>query len=167
MAMGILHHRANRVAPLDQVSYFLDYNPNPNARVPIPDPMTRALTGQADFHTMWQRPRRRRVAGGSVNGSGGLDEMQSDRRDAGQRGCQPLAFDDGMTFGTVDISRPTWCAGCRPATAPAADGLDAGRGLFLCGLPGRGHLHRPRRHGPRLWASSSGAWDGRGRGGPV
>jgi hypothetical protein len=56
---GVLHVRNNRVAPPDQLAYRLDYNPNPNAAIPAPDTFKRALTGESEFHLMWQRPRRR------------------------------------------------------------------------------------------------------------
>jgi hypothetical protein len=55
---GILQHRPNRIAAPSQLCYWVDYNPNPNAAVPAPHSMMRALTGDAEFHTMWQRPRR-------------------------------------------------------------------------------------------------------------
>jgi hypothetical protein len=55
---GILEHNTNRVAPPSQHSYFVGYTPNPNATVPIPETMDRAMKGEAEFHLMWQRPRR-------------------------------------------------------------------------------------------------------------
>lgn len=55
---GLLLCTPNRTAPRDNVSYFIGYSPNPNAAVPAPESITRAMTGQAEFHTMWQRPRR-------------------------------------------------------------------------------------------------------------
>jgi hypothetical protein len=55
---GILEHNTNRVAPPSELSYFLGYTPNPNATVPVPKTMDRALKGEAEFHVMWQRPRR-------------------------------------------------------------------------------------------------------------
>ena len=55
---GILQHTTNRVAPPSELAYFVGYNPNPNAAVPAPDTVRRAFTGEAEFHTMWQRPRR-------------------------------------------------------------------------------------------------------------
>jgi hypothetical protein len=55
---GVLQHRINRVAPPPDLAYFLDYNPNPNAAIPAPETLMRALTGEAEFHLMWQRPRR-------------------------------------------------------------------------------------------------------------
>jgi hypothetical protein len=54
---GILQCTPNRVAPSDGNPYFIGYNPNPNAAVPAPETAMRALTGQAEFHMMWQRPR--------------------------------------------------------------------------------------------------------------
>jgi hypothetical protein len=39
-------------------AYRLDYNPNPNAAIPAPETLVRALTGEGEFHAMWQRPRR-------------------------------------------------------------------------------------------------------------
>ncbi|MEC4858347.1 hypothetical protein R2325_23190 [Mycobacteroides chelonae] len=55
---GVLHHRHSRVAAPSDLAYFNDYNPNPNAAIPAPDTLVRALTGEAEFHLMWQRPRR-------------------------------------------------------------------------------------------------------------
>lgn len=55
---GILQHTPMRVAPPSQLSYWVGYNPNPNAALPAPDTMTRVLNGEAEFHMMWQRPRR-------------------------------------------------------------------------------------------------------------
>lgn len=55
---GVLHVRTCRVAPPNQLAYRLDYNPNPNATIPEPETFMRALTGEAEFHSMWQRPRR-------------------------------------------------------------------------------------------------------------
>jgi hypothetical protein len=55
---GILEHNTNRVAPRSQPSYFLGYTPNPNAAVPVPETMDRAMRGEAEFHLMWQRTRR-------------------------------------------------------------------------------------------------------------
>jgi hypothetical protein len=55
---GILEHNTNRVAPPSELSYFVGYTPNPNATVPVPETMDRALKGEAEFHLMWQRPRR-------------------------------------------------------------------------------------------------------------
>jgi type I restriction enzyme, R subunit len=55
---AILQHRPNRVAAPSQLSYWVDYNPNPNAAVAAPDTVMRALTGGEGFHAMWQRPRR-------------------------------------------------------------------------------------------------------------
>ncbi|QEN13743.1 hypothetical protein ACRDU6_14675 [Mycolicibacterium sp. ELW1] len=55
---GVLHVRTNRVASQGELSYRLDYNPNPNAAIPAPDTFMRAATGEAEFHAMWQRPRR-------------------------------------------------------------------------------------------------------------
>ena len=37
----------------------LEYNPNPNARVPAPPTFVKAIAGDGEFHFMWQRPRRR------------------------------------------------------------------------------------------------------------
>lgn len=55
---GILEHNTNRVAPPSELSYFVGYTPNPNATVPAPEIMDRAMKGEAEFHLMWQRPRR-------------------------------------------------------------------------------------------------------------
>lgn len=55
---GVLQLRTNRVAAPDRDAYFLDYNPNPNAAIPAPETLVRALTGEGEFHAMWQRPRR-------------------------------------------------------------------------------------------------------------
>jgi hypothetical protein len=55
---GVLHHRSSRVAPPSDVAYFNDYNPNPNAAIPAPETLMRVLTGETEFHLMWQRPRR-------------------------------------------------------------------------------------------------------------
>ena len=55
---GILEHNTSRVAPPSQLAYFVGYGPNPNAAVPVPETMDRALKGEAEFHLMWQRPRR-------------------------------------------------------------------------------------------------------------
>jgi hypothetical protein len=55
---GILEHNTNRVAPAPELSYFVGYTPNPNATVPVPATVDRALKGEAEFHMMWQRPRR-------------------------------------------------------------------------------------------------------------
>jgi hypothetical protein len=55
---GILEHNTSRVAPPSQRSYFVGYTPNPNATVPIPETMDRAMKGEAEFQLMWQRPRR-------------------------------------------------------------------------------------------------------------
>jgi hypothetical protein len=41
-----------------QLRYFDDYNPNPNAAIPAPETLMLALTGETEFHLMWQRPRR-------------------------------------------------------------------------------------------------------------
>jgi hypothetical protein len=54
---GVLHHRSNRVAPPSDFAYFNDYNPNPNTAIPAPETLMRALTGETEFHLMWQRPR--------------------------------------------------------------------------------------------------------------
>lgn len=59
---GVLHVRTSRVAPPDQLAYRLDYNPNPNAALPAPDTFMRVLTGECEFHQMWQRPRRPEAA---------------------------------------------------------------------------------------------------------
>jgi len=59
---GVLHHRTNRVAAPGDLAYRLDYNPNPNAAVPAPEALVAALTGEGEFHAMWQRPRRPRAA---------------------------------------------------------------------------------------------------------
>jgi hypothetical protein len=58
---GILEHNTSRVAPPSQLSYFVGYAPNPNAAIPVPETMDRALKGEAEFHSMWQRPRRPEV----------------------------------------------------------------------------------------------------------
>jgi hypothetical protein len=55
---GVLHHKTNRVAAPGNLAYVVDYNPNPNAAVPAPEILARALTGEGEFHLMWQRPRR-------------------------------------------------------------------------------------------------------------
>lgn len=55
---GILEHNTNRVAPPSELSYFVGYTPNPNATLPVPETMDRALKGETEFHLMWQRPRR-------------------------------------------------------------------------------------------------------------
>jgi hypothetical protein len=55
---GILEHNTNRVAPPSELSYFVGYTPNPNATVPVPETLDRALKGEAQFHAMWQRPLR-------------------------------------------------------------------------------------------------------------
>lgn len=55
---GVLHVRTSRVASPGQIAYRLDYNPNPNASIPAPHTFMRAATGEAEFHAMWQRPRR-------------------------------------------------------------------------------------------------------------
>lgn len=55
---GVLQKRTERVAAWGQDFHRLDYNPNPNAAVPAPATIGRALSGQGDFHAMWQRPRR-------------------------------------------------------------------------------------------------------------
>lgn len=55
---GILEHNSSRVAPPSQLCYFVGYTPNPNATVPVPDTMDRVFKGEAEFHAMWQRPRR-------------------------------------------------------------------------------------------------------------
>lgn len=55
---GVLHHRTSRVAAPGNLAYLLDYNPNPNTEVPAPETLMRALTGETEFHAMWQRPRR-------------------------------------------------------------------------------------------------------------
>ena len=44
-----------RVAPPSDLAYFIDYNPNPNAAIPAPEILMRALTGETEFHLMWQR----------------------------------------------------------------------------------------------------------------
>jgi hypothetical protein len=59
---GVLHHRSCRVAPPSDLAYFDDYNPNPNAAVLAPETLMRALTGETEFHLMWQRPRRPEAA---------------------------------------------------------------------------------------------------------
>lgn len=55
---GVLHHRSSRIASPPSFAYINDYNPNPNAAIPAPDTLMRALTGETEFHLMWQRPRR-------------------------------------------------------------------------------------------------------------
>jgi hypothetical protein len=55
---GVLHHTTNRVAAPGNLSHCLEYNPNPNAAVPVPETLERALIGEGEFHQMWQRPRR-------------------------------------------------------------------------------------------------------------
>jgi len=55
---GILEHDTSRVAPPSQLSYFVGYTPNPNAAVPVHETMDRVMKGEAEFHLMWQRPRR-------------------------------------------------------------------------------------------------------------
>ena len=55
---GILQLRTSRVAGPPGLSHWMDYNPNPNAAVPTPETIERAFTGEAEFHAMWQRPRR-------------------------------------------------------------------------------------------------------------
>ncbi|WP_255773371.1 hypothetical protein [Mycobacteroides abscessus] len=55
---GILEHNTNRAAPPTELTYFVGYTPNPNASIPVPMTMERALRGEADFHVMWQRPGR-------------------------------------------------------------------------------------------------------------
>lgn len=55
---GVLHHRTNRMAQPGDLSYRMDYNPNPNAAIPAPETLVRALTGEGEFHLMWQRPKR-------------------------------------------------------------------------------------------------------------
>jgi hypothetical protein len=55
---GVLHHRTSRVATPGHLAYLVDYNPNPNAEIPAPETLMRALTGETEFHVMWQRPRR-------------------------------------------------------------------------------------------------------------
>lgn len=55
---GVLHVRTSRTASPGQLAYRLDYNPNPNAAIPAPNNFMRAATGEAEFHAMWQRPRR-------------------------------------------------------------------------------------------------------------
>jgi hypothetical protein len=55
---GVLHHRTNRIAPPSNFAYFDDFNPNPNAAIPAPETLMLALTGETEFHLMWQRPRR-------------------------------------------------------------------------------------------------------------
>jgi hypothetical protein len=55
---GILEHNTNRVAPPEELTYFLGYTPNPNATVPVPETLDAALKGEREFHSMWQRPRR-------------------------------------------------------------------------------------------------------------
>jgi hypothetical protein len=52
---GVLQHRTNRVAPPSDLAYFIDYNPN--AAIPAPEILMRALTGETEFHLMRQRPR--------------------------------------------------------------------------------------------------------------
>ncbi len=52
---GVLHLRTNRVAPPHVDAYCLDYNPNPNAALPAPETLVRALTGEGEFHAMWRR----------------------------------------------------------------------------------------------------------------
>ena len=54
---GVLQHRTNRVAPPSDLAYFIDYNPNPNAAIPAPEILMRALTGETEFHLTWQRRR--------------------------------------------------------------------------------------------------------------
>ena len=55
---GVLHHKSNRRAQRSELSYVLDYNPNPNATYPAPETFEKAITGETEFHVMWQRPRR-------------------------------------------------------------------------------------------------------------
>jgi hypothetical protein len=55
---GILEHNANRVVPPTELSYWVGYDPNPNATVPVPETLHRVLKGEGEFHQMWQRPRR-------------------------------------------------------------------------------------------------------------
>ena len=45
------------VAPPSDLAYFIDYNPNPNAANPAAEILMRALTGETEFHLMWQRRR--------------------------------------------------------------------------------------------------------------
>jgi hypothetical protein len=54
---GILEHNSSRVAA-SELAYFVGYTPNPNAAVPVPETMDRVMKGEAEFHLMWQRPRR-------------------------------------------------------------------------------------------------------------
>ena len=56
---GVLHHRPKRMALKSDTIYTLEYNPNPNARVPAPPTFVKAIAGDGEFHFMWQRPRRR------------------------------------------------------------------------------------------------------------
>ena len=35
----------------------VDYNPNPNAAISAPEILMRSLTGETEFHRMWQRPK--------------------------------------------------------------------------------------------------------------
>ena len=55
---GVLHFKNSRVVSPDQLAYLLEYNPNPSAANPAPDTFMRAMTGESEFHLMWQRPRR-------------------------------------------------------------------------------------------------------------
>ena len=54
---GALLHTTHREAPLNELCYWIDYMSNPNAAVPAPETAARALTGEVEFHAMWQRPR--------------------------------------------------------------------------------------------------------------
>lgn len=55
---GILQFKPVRVTPPSADASFIGYNPNPNAAVPAPETAMRVMTGQAEFHYMWQHQRR-------------------------------------------------------------------------------------------------------------
>ena len=107
---GILQHTLIRVAPPSQLSYWVGCNPNPNAAVAAPDTIMRALTGEAEFHAMWQRPKRPEAAKLCRSTGDPVDSLSA-QRGVGPRLANHVDLHKHWWARTVSNRRPLVCKG--------------------------------------------------------